>query len=323
MVIELGAPASLPLGLVQVAEAGVGKTCLLGITLQHPPVYLFCRAARRLQITGARADCAYRHARRFLSSWQGHSGAEVQIELAIPAFMGLGSDALLGLSVARGLSWLHGMPDNDTPTLTQALDLAPAHMLEICGFDRGGLLLVDTQAALAGQPLPVVRRHEITHPEQKAWAFVFHFPRVTPDISPLLEQTRLNTLVNAAPYLNAMDDSSSNIVNDMLWPAVQQNDLRTFARALMTVQQGNQAALERAGTPQPFTAEEQAILDTMRDGGALAWGRSAGGLALYGLVEGATASRALRRRLRHQVGRYGGRVMATITDNDGARQVIR
>ena len=38
MLIEIAAPAMLPLGLVRVEHDSQLKTCLLGLTVQHPPV---------------------------------------------------------------------------------------------------------------------------------------------------------------------------------------------------------------------------------------------------------------------------------------------
>jgi len=84
----------------------------------------------------------------------------------------------------------------------------------------------------------------------------------------------------------------------------------------------NQAGLAAAGVPLRFSPDEQAVQDLFRDQGAFGWGRSLTGLALYGLVRGATHSIEVRRHLSQLVGIYGGRVMATITDNVGARHVI-
>ncbi len=92
--IEIGAPASLPLGVVQVEQNHNLKTCLLGLTLQHPPVHLSVRASNHLKVTSAPADKGYEQA------------------------------------------------------------------LEVWGFDRGGLLLVDTRAQ--GGTFPeFIRRGEL------------------------------------------------------------------------------------------------------------------------------------------------------------------
>src|SRR5262249_42630649 len=52
------------------------------------------------------------------------SQAEIEIELAIPQFMGLGSAAMLGLSVARALSMLRALPTDDAAGLARVVGLA-------------------------------------------------------------------------------------------------------------------------------------------------------------------------------------------------------
>lgn len=317
--IELTAPASLPLGLVPIENAGQQHICLLGVTLQCPVVYLTAQAHRALQISGARADLAHQQARQFLHHHRLPAQGELRVELAIPAFMGLGSQTMLGLSTARALSWLHRLPLEAAQAQAQALGIGRQHALELWGFDQGGLLLVDTQPQ-ADKPLPpLVRRCEIVHPDERAWAFVFFLPRVPPGTAAALEQERMAALLHAALHLAPAAESPAR----QLQAALEQDNIRAFAQALMLIQQQTAAALARAGIPPHFTDEEQTLLNIMRDGGALAWGRSPGGLALYGLIEGAAPSRALRRHLRQHIGIYGGTVMAAITDNTGARHSIK
>ncbi len=317
MLIEIGAPACLPLGLVQVDN----KACLLGLVLQHPPVHLSAQAYAGFMVTGARADIGHEYATRFLDYHQLEHRANVEIELAIPAFVGLGSEAILGLSVARALSHLYDLPSEkrDTLALAQALDLGPQHALEVWGFDQGGLLLVDTRPSSGNMP-ELVRRQEIAHPDKQAWAFVFYLPRVPKDTPERLEAERLATLLQAAPHLSS---ESGHLVTEKLYPAVENDDLPGFSQALTRLQQLNQDALASGGAPQSFTQDEQAVLSVMRENGALACGRSATGLALYALVKGASATVALRHKLRDHIGYYGGIAMATVTDNEGVRHVAK
>lgn len=314
MFIEIGAPAVLPLALVQLED----KNCLLGITLQHPPVHLFAQAYQGLQISGARADKAYEQAEQFLRYHRLAPNAEIEIELAIPSQVGLGSETVLGLSVARALAWINNLPFADTGALAQALGLKSANALEVCGFDQGGLLLVDLSAQSGPLPQPLYRA-EISHPDKNAWAFVLFFPRIPDDTPDALEADRLEMLLSATPYLSP---DSGRLVVEQLWPAVSNADPATFGHSLLTLQQLNQEALTRGGAPLTFSDSEQAVLDLMRDHGALAWGRSLTGLGLYGLVKGAKASVDLRKKLRDHVGFFGGIVMAAITDNRGAHSVF-
>jgi predicted sugar kinase len=321
MLIELNVPASLPLGLVQLeAEAGL-KTCLLGFTLQHPPVHLQAQAHPELVVSGPRADKAYEQAGRFSQHHGLKTGAEVEIELAIPALMGLGSEAMLGLGIAQALAWVHelSLPEDKAPQLAAVLGLEPGHALELWGFDRGGLLLVDTRPGPTGQP-DLIRRQEIAHKEKDAWAFVFVLPRVPKDTPETLETDRLAHLLQAAPHLSP---DSGRLVTEELWPAVAADDIAAFGQGLMRLQQMNQTALARARTPVELSDDHQATLDLMHDHGAFAWGQSPTGLCLYALVRGAKDSIDLRQKLRQHLSVFGGTIMATITDNDGARYTVQ
>jgi predicted sugar kinase len=321
MLIEIGSPASLPLGLVRLEDEGTTKTCLLGLTLQHPPVNLFAQAhPTGLQITGARADVGYAQAKRFLQYHKLEERAEVEIELAIPSLVGLGSEPMLGLSMAQALAWLNNLPLDNIPTLAQAIALQPQDALQIWGYDRGGLLVVDVSGASLFELQPPLRRYEIAHPEKEAWAFVLVLPRIPAGAPETLEVDRLGTLLKAAPHLSA---DTGQVITAELWPALENNDLAAFGRNLMALQALNQEALASAGNSLAYSSDEQAVFDIMRDQGAVAWGRSATGLALYGLVKGARASIDLRHKLRHHVGFFGGRVMASITDNRGATYAFK
>jgi beta-ribofuranosylaminobenzene 5'-phosphate synthase len=323
MEIEIAAPASLPLGLVRLEQNNEARVALLGITLQYPPVHLLARPSVGLNVTGARADKAYEQTQRFLERHGLESGAEVEIELAIPSLMGLGSEAMLGLSVARALvrlkPELHQLPMDNAPALAHAIGLGPEYALEIWGFDQGGLLLVEDTQDQSGAFPEIIHRHEISHPEADAWAFVLHFPHAPADTPKTWEaDCRLN-LLKAAPHVS---EETGHVFQAELWPAVQRDDLPTFGRALLTIQQLNQHALAHAGTPQMLTSGAQPVLDLMQENGAVAWGQSLTGLARYGLVRGASDSIELRKKVQAHVGLYGGTVMASICDNAGARRKV-
>jgi predicted sugar kinase len=326
MHVEVTTPACLLLGLVQLD----GQLCQIGVTLRYPPIQLLARAAPMLSITGGRADLAYRQAEHFYTYRRGESEpslsdageresggegphAEIEIELATPAFMGLGSSALLGLSVARALATLHGWPADDALELARAVGLSADEALETHAFAHGGLLLVDDAGGLR-------RRQPIAdHDENQDWVFVLALPRVPAGMPETLEADRRQALRDAAAYL---DPQAGQLCLSQLWPAVERDDIAMFASALVALQDANYAALAQAGQPVVLSAEEQAILEIMSAGGALAWGRCIAGLGLYGLVKGGGPSRELRRLLTERLGYFGAGVMATLCDNDGAQQRI-
>jgi predicted sugar kinase len=309
MQTELTTPSCLLLGLTQLD----GQICQLGITLQFPQIQLLARHSPALAISGARADLARRQAEHFFQQQHLPPQAEIEIELAIPQFMGLGSAAMLGLSIARVLSALHALPADDVAALAGAVGLADDEALEMHAFAQGGLLVVGENGAL-------LRRHAIAHQDEADdWVFVFVLPRPPGATPETLEIDRRATLCASARHLSA--DTASIITAD-LWPAVERDDIDAFAQALAHIQTLNQAALADADQPATLTPQEQTILDVMRDAGALTAGRTLSGLGLYGLIKGGGPSRELRRTLTERLGYFGGTVMASICDNNGARQQI-
>ncbi len=317
MRIAIGAPCSLMLGVVRTEAAGPSQAALLGVALQHPPVSLEAVLAPHLFVTGARADLAYAQAQRFLAQAPGAQPAEVEIDLAIPSHMGLGSEAILGLSVARALSELNGLPAGDAGALARSVGLEPAQALEVSAFEQGGVLLVEAGSAGGRTFSPPLRRCALEHRDSKdAWAFVLHWPRRPPDVPATLEADRRAAWLTAVPGLSA---ESGRLVQTDLWPALEADDLPRFAAALMRLQALNQAALQQAGAWEPPAPDTQAVLDVLRDNGAVAWGESPTGLARFGLIRGATPSIELRHVLSEHVGIEGGTVMAAICDTGGAR----
>ncbi len=315
MEIEIGAPASLPLAVVRFES---GATGLLGATLQHPPTNLFARAAAGLTVTGARADVAAGRAQRFFQHHGLPAQAEIDIELAIPSQMGLGSEGSLALSTGQALAWAHGLPMAPVPVLAEAVGLPPEHALEIQGYQGGGVLLVNTGRPDASAPA-MLRRQSVAHREEHAWVFVLVLPRVAAGTPETLEAERLAALLASAEHLGPQ---SGHVLDADLWPALAAGDLEGFARALRTMQALNETALRQAGAEAPLTDEEQAVLDVCRENGALAWGRSPTGLALFALIRGATPSIQLRKRLAEHVGPFGGIVLASVVDNEGARHRV-
>lgn len=316
MQIEIGAPACMPLALA--AYAG-GQAALLGVSLRYPPINLTARPAPHLEVTGARADHVAAAVRQYLQSLHLSSQAEVEIELAIPSQMGLGSDALLALAGAQAAAWVHSRAHADVPALAIDVGLGTEYALEIHAYARGGVLLVESPATANGVPA-LMRRQVVRHADDAAWAFVLYLPRVPAGTAASLEADWLAAWLRARAYLSS---ETGRIMETELWPALDRDDLAGFGRALLALQALNVRALEQAGEYVPLTGGEQVILDLAREHGAVAWGRSPTGLALYALIRGAAPSVALRKQIVARVGIHAGTALAAIVDNDGARYGVQ
>jgi predicted sugar kinase len=222
--------------------------------------------------------------------------ADLEIELAIPAHMGLGSEAMLDLTVARGLEALNG-PENVT-------GLESVHSIweiEAWSHSKGGLIV-------AGRDGRLIQRHALEHNDENAWVFVIHLPRPTADTSPSLETDLRYALLRAEPTTDI----------EPLWSAVEANDAQAAGAALMTIQAETRAALEKAGTPQIISEAAAQMLEMIRTSrNILAWGQSFGGLATWGLIKGAGPSQEARTRMRRVAGYEGGTILASVTSNTG------
>ncbi len=316
MQIEIGAPACLPLALAAFED---GTLARLGVTLRYPAINLVARAGQRLDVTGARADLVAASVRRYLNRRGLPEQAEVEIELAVPSLMGLGSDALMALCGAQAVAWVHDQPFEDAAALADAAGLGQEYALETQAYAQGGVLLVEAPRADGAAPA-VLRRQTLAHADEAAWAFVLYLPRPAADTPLTLEADRLAGLLRAAPHLTA---ASGQLVERELWPALAGDDLEGFGQALRRLLDLNAAALASVGADAPLSDDERARLDISAAPGAAVWGRSPTGLALFALVRGASASVALRKQVIGQVGIHRGTAMAAIVDNEGARHVVQ
>jgi predicted sugar kinase len=306
MQLELTSPACLLLGVVNID----GAICQLGLALQYPPIQLSARASTGLLVTGGRADLARQQAERFLAHHRLPGAAEIEIELAVPSHMGLGSQPLMGLAVARALAELHGLPIEQSAEHAAAAGLlTPGDELAARTFEQGGLLLVDAGGR-------AVRRQAIPPRGDEAdWVWVLVLPRVPAKALARLEATRTTAL--RAVARSAVVETA--LLAETMFEAAAADDIAAFAGALGQLQLLNQAALDRAGKLAPLGDDDRATLATMREHGALVCGRAPGGLALYALVRGGGPSRAMRRALTERLGLLGPAVMASIVDCAGAR----
>jgi predicted sugar kinase len=289
--IELISPACLPLGIVL---AG-GKPAVLGITLQYPPIQMIARPNNELSTTGARSPIARAQASAWFERHTLPPKAELEIELAIPAYMGLGSEAMMDLTVASALKHLTGLEGRS--------GLDNRWGLESAAHRSGGLLVV-------GRESDVIHRHELKHHDNESWVVIIHMPQAAQGTSSTFETDLREALFTAQPTTDI----------EPFWNAVITNDLEAAGKALMQIQAETRTALEAADKPQAISTEANEVLELIRTSRNIhAWGQSFGGLAMWGLIQGAGASTEARTRLRRAMSYEGGTTMASITSNTGVQ----
>jgi hypothetical protein len=295
--------------------------------LQRPQSLLFAFYSDQFLLTGPRAHDAFPYVERFVSCHSTRPSATIELEIATVKFMGVGADPLIGLGAARATAWAADVPLEDSLALARAVGLPPSYALELWGFDRGGLLCIDTSTGSDRIPR-ALRRYQVEPQDREdEWVFVFHFPRVPRDTAAELEKARRNDLLGdgvdpgASVHLDrrALDEASR-----VLLDAAESRRLDAFVDALGDVVGINRAALEARGTPYPKASpDDRRILRLMRDCGALYADRTPLGLARFALIRGIEPSQEMRRRLRTELRNERGVMMGTVLDNRGARSVVR
>lgn len=292
--IAIVSPSLLHLGFVRRAD---GSICELGMTLQHPQIQMTLQPADNLQASGARADAALRYANQYLGQKCLPTQGEIEIEIAIPAHMGLGSDAILDASLQQVFSQWHNLPGHHRMTLAQ----------RACW--QGGLLMTDDEGL-------VQDRAKIAHADDvKDWVFALVLPQLEEDVPDSFEADCTHALRTASVHLQP----ETAQMTQELWQAVKRDDIVSFAAALAQIHGANEQALANAGVPRIPSAENETILQLMRDHGALTCAQTLTGLGLYALVQGREASKTLRDALKNHFGYFGPMITATVCDNVGAK----
>jgi predicted sugar kinase len=292
--LEVVSPSLLHLGFVRGANNAL---CELGVTLQHPQIQMTLQPADNLQASGARADAALRYAKQFLGQKCLPAQGEIEIEIAIPAHMGLGSDAMLDASLQQVFSQWHNLPGHHRMPLAQR------------ACQKGGLLMTDDDGLMQD-------RATIAHADDaKDWVFVLALPQLDEDVPDSFEADCTHALQAASVHLKP---ETTQMMQE-LWHAVKRDDIANFATALAQIHTANARALASAGTPRTPSAENETVLQLMRDNGALTCAQALTGLGLYALVQGRAASKTLRDALKSHFGYFGPMITATVCDNVGVR----
>lgn len=313
--LNVKAHGTLPLALASWPGRSRPIIAILGVTMQHVIVQLRARAASKTFITGPRANVAGSAASQFNSHHTIKSHAEIEIELAIPTLLGLGSTSIMLLAVARALAQLNGLPTHDISALGQAIDLQlPGAELEMAGFQVGGLLLVEINGEHGSYP-NIMRRHELRHDDLNSWAIPMLQALPESNTPPDLERNNYRNLVEAGAHLNL---ESGYLFDKYLWPAVVSDDYPGFTHALSMLQTLTLRALQDAGTPTVLSEFEQSVLSNLREAGASATAQSLFGLTLFGFTQGNKNTAKAKRSLMAHVGHEAGSTIATLTNNSGA-----
>jgi beta-ribofuranosylaminobenzene 5'-phosphate synthase len=291
-------------------------------------------------VTGDDAERAAEFARRFLAHHRDarQAGGRVHVHRALPPHVGLGSGTQLALAVARALAELYGLSSN-AADLARAVGRAQRSAIGTWTFAGGGLVVeggrrsatdevrlkpdatssgvspasrgVRLQADLVA---PLIARL----PFPPTWQCVLAVPDAQPALSGAAETA---ALAQVPPPPEREVAHVARLVLMALLPALADDDLATFGRALTEIQltTGRWFAEVQGGPYAPGASEE--LVQRMTEWGAPGVGQSSWGPAVYGIVEGEDTARRLAERTRGALDRFGsaGCVHCGPFRNDGAR----
>ena len=282
----------------------------LGAAVPQPSLLLEVSPAARITFEGEDGERAAEFARRFLAFHGIPGGAHLRVHRAIPAHSGLGSGTQLGLSVARALAELHGLP-SEPGELARAVSRGERSAIGTWTFAHGGFIVEGGRRVGSEEIAPLLVRL----PVPADWRCVVAVPRGDPGLSGEAESAAFRRL---PPPPEAEVERVAHVVLMQLLPALVEHDLAGFGAALTAVQRitGAWFAPEQGGIFAP--GPTSALVSKMSEWGAAGVGQSSWGPAVYGLVATETAGRTLARRVQGLLG-SDGRVFEGGFANSGAR----
>jgi beta-ribofuranosylaminobenzene 5'-phosphate synthase len=263
----------------------------LGAAIPSPSLLLEgARTPGGISAEGPDATRAAEFARRFLTFHGLPDGARLVVHERIPAHSGLGSGTQLGLAVARALAELHGLSSESTE-LARAVSRGHRSAIGTWAFALGGFIVEGGRRPGKEGVAPLIGRFDM--PRQ--WRCVVAVPPGDPGLSGEAEAAAFERL---PPPAEAEVERVSHLVLMQLLPALVEADLDSFGDALSAVQRitGSWFAPQQGGVFAPGPGA--GLIRQMADWGAAGVGQSSWGPAVYGLVEGRDAARAMAERCR-------------------------
>jgi beta-ribofuranosylaminobenzene 5'-phosphate synthase len=285
------AGARLHFGVLDLRGARGRRFGGLGAAIPSPSLLLEARCAGDGVVAeGPDHARAAEFARRFLAAHGLPGGVRLVVHQRIPAHSGLGSGTQLGLSVARALAELYGLPHGPAE-LARAVSRAQRSAIGTWAFALGGFIVEGGRRPGDDGIAPLIGRFEMP----ARWRCVVAVPPGSPGLSGEAEAAAFDRL---PPPPEAEVERVSHLVLMQLLPALVEGDLPGFGGALSEVQRitGAWFAPAQGGVFAPGPGET--LIRRMAEWGAAGVGQSSWGPAVYGLVENPDAARDLAAKCR-------------------------
>jgi beta-RFAP synthase len=295
--VFVAAPSRLHFGVLDL-RGRLGR-CFggLGAAIPSPSLLIEARPSSRLSAEGPDAERAIEFATRFLAFHRLSGGLHLVLHHTIPDHAGLGSGTQLGLSVARAIAELRGLP-TDPMELARATARGRRSAIGTWAFALGGFIVEGGRQPGSDRIAPLLARFAI--PE--SWRCVVAVPSGGRGLSGEAEARAFEQLPSPP---DREVERVSHLVLMQLLPALVEADLPSFGAALSEIQRvtGAWFAAQQGGVFAPGATAR--LVADMAGWGAAGVGQSSWGPAAYGLVENDAQAEDLADRARRALGPTG------------------
>jgi beta-RFAP synthase len=290
-------PARLHFGLLDLRGSLGRRFGGIGAAAPAPSLLVSASHADTVEVDGDASGRAAAAARRFLTAFGIHRGGRVSVHRRLPAHAGLGSGTQLALAVGRALGELHGITV-EPADLARATGRAQRSAIGTWTFAGGGLVVEGGRRRDHHDVAPLLVRL----PFPPTWRCVLAVPHSSRGMSGASEVEAFAQLPQ--PPERDAERVAHRVLMAML-PALVDEDIASFGEALSEIQEitGRWFAPVQGGAFAAGASEE--LVRRMTEWGAAGVGQSSWGPAVYGIVEGENAGRALAERVGNLLGSRG------------------
>ena len=314
--VHVAAPSRLHFGLWSLAGSAGRQYGGVGAMVENPGLKLTILPAAGLTATGPSAERAIQFARRW-AEFHRRDVPPCQIEVlsAPPPHAGLGTGTQLGLAIAAAFSALVGLPSQSPAELAGSVGRGLRSAVGTYGFMQGGLIV--ERGKFPSEPIsPLDCRIELPGD----WRFVLVRPT---NLQGLSGDDEASAIASLPPVATEATGRLVAEVRDHLVPAAATGDFESFAASLFRY--GYEAGLlfsARQGGAYngPVLA---ALVDRLRELGAVGVGQSSWGPTLYAVQPTQDAAEQLAARLRQSIDSADLEIVITPPANRGALVALR
>jgi len=276
--IEIAAPSRLHFGMFSFGRSDVRQFGGVGAMLRQPGLRVRFSPADHFRVSGPLADRAAEAAERMQCRLPGEQlpPCHIEILLAPPDHIGLGTGTQLAMAVAVGLSTFCGKSLNDPAALAWSVGRGERSAIGTYGFLHGGLLIEAGKFSYE-RLSPLEARVELPN----AWRFVLLWANDERGLSGAAERSAFATLPPVAP---ATTVALQREAHENLLPAARAADFDRFSDSLYRFgyRAGMCFAVEQGG---PFASPRiQRLVESIRLLGVRGAGQSSWGPTVFALL---------------------------------------